>query len=50
VAKFGDAKVAAVNIATQDATMTGCDYHPNVSEDNLMAGVLTTAIKAKLGW
>jgi lysophospholipase L1-like esterase len=50
VTKLGDAKVSAVNIDTQDATMTGCDYHPNVSEDSLMAGVLTTAIKARLGW
>jgi lysophospholipase L1-like esterase len=50
VSKVGDAKITAVNMATQDATMTGCDYHPNVAEDAVMAGVLTTAIKAKLGW
>jgi lysophospholipase L1-like esterase len=50
VTKLGDAKITAVNIATQDATMTGCDYHPSVSEDSIMAGVLTTAIRAKLGW
>jgi Carbohydrate esterase 2 N-terminal/GDSL-like Lipase/Acylhydrolase family len=46
----GDAKVVPVEIASQDATSTGCDYHPNVAEDQLMAGVLTKAIKAKLGW
>jgi lysophospholipase L1-like esterase len=50
VSKVGDAKITAVNIATQDATMTGCDYHPNVAEDNVMANVLATAVKAKLGW
>jgi lysophospholipase L1-like esterase len=50
VTKMGDARVTAVTLATQDATMTGCDYHPNVAEDGVMAGVLTTALKAKLGW
>jgi lysophospholipase L1-like esterase len=50
VIQVGDAKVTAVDLATQDSTMTGCDYHPNVAEDTVMAGVLTTAIKAKLGW
>ena len=50
VSRAGDAKVTAVDLAPQDTTMTGCDYHPNVAEDSVMAGVLTTAIKAKLGW
>jgi lysophospholipase L1-like esterase len=50
VAAAADAKVTAVDIATQDATSTGCDYHPNVAEDAVMAGVLTSAIKSKLGW
>ncbi|HXN32433.1 MAG TPA: SGNH/GDSL hydrolase family protein [Polyangiaceae bacterium] len=50
VAKTADAKVTAVDIAAQDGTMTGCDYHPNVAEDNVMAGVLVTAMKSKLGW
>jgi hypothetical protein len=30
--------------------MTGCDYHPNVAEDRIMADVLSTEIKGKLGW
>jgi hypothetical protein len=37
-------------MATQDSTSTGCDYHPNVAEDRVMASALATAIKAKLGW
>jgi hypothetical protein len=47
---FGDAKTVTVDMPTQDATSTGCDYHPNVAEDQKMAAVLKTAIAAKLGW
>jgi lysophospholipase L1-like esterase len=50
VSTMNDGKIAAVDMATQDSTSTGCDYHPNVAEDTIMAGVLATAIKAKLGW
>lgn len=50
VASVADPKVTTVDIAAQDATSTGCDYHPNVAEHNLMAGVLTSAVKSKLGW
>ena len=48
VTKVGDAKITAVNIATQDATMTGCDYHPNVAEDATMADALATQVKPYL--
>jgi len=50
VARMADPKVTAVDIAPQDATATGCDYHPNVAEDSIMAGVLASALKSKLGW
>jgi lysophospholipase L1-like esterase len=50
VAKVGDARITTVDMPAQDATSTGCDYHPNVAEDGIMAGILTTAIKTKLGW
>jgi lysophospholipase L1-like esterase len=50
VTSMADSKVTAVDVAVQDATSTGCDYHPNVAEHKVMAGVLTSAIKSKLGW
>jgi hypothetical protein len=50
VASVADPKVTTVDIAAQDATSTGCDYHPNVAEHNIRAGVLTSAVKSKLGW
>jgi lysophospholipase L1-like esterase len=48
--RVGDSNIVTVDIATQNTASTGCDYHPNVGEDTAMAGVLTTAIQAKLGW
>jgi hypothetical protein len=50
VSTVQDGKITAVDMATQDSTSTGCDYHPNVAEDRVMASALATAIKAKLGW
>jgi lysophospholipase L1-like esterase len=50
VSTVRDSKVTTVDLAPQDTTSTGCDYHPNVAEDKVMAGVLATAIKTKLGW
>jgi hypothetical protein len=50
VAAVNDAKVVTIDIPTQDTTMTGCDYHPNVAEDQTMATALAPAMKAKLGW
>jgi lysophospholipase L1-like esterase len=50
VASVADPKVTTVDIAAQDATATGCDYHPNVAENNAMAGVLTSVMKSRLGW
>jgi lysophospholipase L1-like esterase len=47
---LADAKVVVVEMPSQDATSTGCDYHPNVAEDAKMADVLATAIRGKLRW
>ena len=47
---MADAKVVRVDLDSQSLATTGCDYHPNVAEDGLMAGALTDAIKDKLGW
>lgn len=50
VATLGDARVTTVEIAEQDTTSTGCDYHPNVAEDQVMATTLATAVRSKLSW
>jgi lysophospholipase L1-like esterase len=50
IATRADAKVIKVDIPTQDATSTGCDYHPNVPEDQKMAMALATALATQLGW
>jgi lysophospholipase L1-like esterase len=50
VAAAADARVMTVNIDTQDATSTGCDYHPNVAEDTKMAQALVPTMRGKLGW
>jgi lysophospholipase L1-like esterase len=49
-AALADDKIVVVDLPVQDATSTGCDYHPNVAEDATMAGVLTRAIREKLHW
>jgi lysophospholipase L1-like esterase len=50
VTTAADSKVVKVDIDVQDATATGCDYHPNVAEDTKLATALQGAIAAKLGW
>jgi len=50
VSTFGDSKVMTIDMATQDTSMTGCDYHPDVAEDTTMAGMLAPTIKTTLGW
>lgn len=50
VAALGDSRVTTVDLATQDATMTGCDFHPDTAEDAIMANALAPTLKAKLGW
>jgi lysophospholipase L1-like esterase len=50
VTKLADPKVVKIDIPVQDATSTGCDYHPNVAEDRRMAETLRAPIASRLGW
>ena len=50
VTTMADAKITTVDIAAQDGTSTGCDFHPDVAEDMVMATALEAAMKPKLGW
>lgn len=50
VSAGGDKKVTTIDLATQDTTSTGCDYHPNVAEHEVIASALLPTIKSKLGW
>lgn len=50
VSTFADPKVVEVDVPMQDATATGCDYHPNVAEHEKMAKALATALAPRLGW
>jgi hypothetical protein len=50
VMRMSDAKITSVDMAVQDATSTGCDYHPNVAEDKTIAATLASAMRSKLGW
>jgi lysophospholipase L1-like esterase len=50
VTKVADPKVVKLDIPAQDATSTGCDYHPNVAEDLKMAEALRAPIASRLGW
>jgi lysophospholipase L1-like esterase len=50
-AAHGDAKVKLLDLGQQDVLQgTGCRWHPNVAEDQRMAGILVAALKANLGW
>jgi lysophospholipase L1-like esterase len=46
----GDTKVSFFNIPPQTSDKFACQYHPNVAENQLMADLLVTELKAKLGW
>ena len=48
----GDAKVSFVDLGQQNGNADGygCNYHPSVKTDQLMATKLTAAIKAVTGW
>lgn len=48
----GDKRVSFVDLGVQDGGTDGfgCDYHPSVKTDQLMADKLTAAIKAVAGW
>ena len=47
----GDTNVEFFNqIPPQTSDKAACQYHPNVAENMLMADLLVTELKAKLGW
>lgn len=50
VTAAADAKVKTIDIPVQDTSTTGCDYHPDVAEDQKMADALAPTIKSQLGW
>ena len=50
-AAHGDTKVKLLDLGMQDVLKgTGCQWHPNVAEDQRMAGVLVAALKANFGF
>ncbi|KAJ3041312.1 hypothetical protein HDV00_009584 [Rhizophlyctis rosea] len=50
VKTFGDAKTTTFDFGTQDGSVTGCDWHPNVAEQQKMAGILQSQLQNTLGW
>ena len=47
----GDPRVKVMNFGQQDAAKgTGCDWHPNVVENQRMADILVQELRATLGW
>jgi hypothetical protein len=38
------------SIPPQTSDKFACQYHPNVAENQLMADLLVTELKSKLGW
>jgi len=50
-AAAGDTNVEFFNqIPPQTSDKAACQYHPNVAENMIMADLLVTELKAKLGW
>jgi lysophospholipase L1-like esterase len=50
IAAFGDARTSKIDLEVQDTASTGCDYHPNVAEDRVVATAITAALRATLEW
>jgi lysophospholipase L1-like esterase len=47
----GDSKVKLLNFGQQDSSKgTGCQYHPNATEHQRMATMLTAQLRTALGW
>jgi lysophospholipase L1-like esterase len=47
----GDANIEFFDmISTQTADKAACAYHPNPAENQIMAGLLVTELRARLGW
>jgi lysophospholipase L1-like esterase len=49
-AAMGDTKVKLLDLGTEDATMSGCDWHPSAADHQRMAGILTRELGSSLGW
>jgi lysophospholipase L1-like esterase len=51
VANANDPKVKYLDFGQQNTSLgTGCDYHPNTTEQQAMANVLGPAIRTAVGW
>jgi lysophospholipase L1-like esterase len=51
IARGGDSRIHFVEFPGQtDENGYGCDWHPNLKTHEIMAGVLETALRAKMGW
>jgi lysophospholipase L1-like esterase len=50
IGRLADAKVVQLQLEPQDASSTGCDYHPDVDEHSRLAAALEPALRAKLSW
>jgi hypothetical protein len=50
VTTLADSMVTTIDVPTQDTSTTGCDFHPDVTEDMTMAAAIAPAMRAKLGW
>lgn len=46
----GDTKLKFLDLGSQDVTSTGCDWHPDVDDDERMAELLATELRASLDW
>jgi lysophospholipase L1-like esterase len=55
VAALGDPRVVTFDLGTQDMgsngeVPTGCDWHPNVTDNARMAEIIETRLQTHLGW
>ncbi|KAI7305634.1 hypothetical protein KC367_g6235 [Hortaea werneckii] len=50
VQEIGEEQAHFVNFPPQSTETLGCDYHPSVQEHEVMAGILTEAVRGVLGW
>lgn len=48
LAREGDRKVSTFDLGTQDARITGCDWHPSEADHARMARILEEQLRAKL--
>jgi lysophospholipase L1-like esterase len=49
-AATGDTKVKLLDLGNEDATMSGCDWHPSAADHQRMADIMAKQLKADLGW